>query len=208
MAMRKTGTGRAPGRPKNTDQPGSMRETVLAVASRLFMRHGYKPVSVNQIAEEAGVTKASVYYYFPNKAALFAAAVTEMMKRIGEVSTRILSGGGSLPERLETIAKANMAGSRAEFETMMREALPFLSEQQQEEIRQAEHGVHAVLAECFAKAIAAGEMASGLSPMLLAYSFSALMLVGNRQNAVLEEPADDLPRRIVELFWSGAGPRG
>jgi AcrR family transcriptional regulator len=184
-----------------------MRDKVLSEASRMFMAFGFERVSLHQIAEKAGVTKASVYYYFTNKAELFAAAVTEMMKRISVVSARILAGEESLAERLETIARANMAASHGEFETMMREALPSLSERQQEEIRQAEHGIHAVLADCFAKAIDEGELATGLSPMLLAYAFSAMMRVGNRQAQLIGESEEELPKRIVELFWNGVGPR-
>ncbi|MBB6729767.1 TetR family transcriptional regulator [Cohnella zeiphila] len=206
--MKKTESGRAPGRPKHPGPSVSIRDTVLAEASRMFMEHGFAHVSLNQIAEKAGVTKASVYYYFPNKADLFTAAVTEMMKRIAAVSSRILAGEESLSERLETIAKANMAASHGEFETMMREALPSLSESQQEEIRQAEHGIHKVLADCFARAIEDGELAPGLGPMLLAYSFSAMMRVGNREAHFIGVSEEELPRRIVELFWNGAGRRG
>jgi AcrR family transcriptional regulator len=206
--MDKTKPRRAPGRPKVDDQASPMRETVLNAASRMFMEFGYEPVSINQIAEKAGVTKASVYYYFSNKAQLFTEAITDMMKRICGFTSRILLQEGDLRSRLEKIARAKMASTHVEFESMMREALHFLSKEQQAQIREAEHGIHQVLAEYFGKAIAAKEIASPLSPMVLAHSFAALLMLGNREEDLLEETeGEELSKLIVDLFWNGIGPR-
>ena len=40
---------------------------LLAIARALFARHGYDRTSLRDIAEEAKITKAALYYYFPNK---------------------------------------------------------------------------------------------------------------------------------------------
>ncbi|MCC5969197.1 MAG: TetR family transcriptional regulator [Pararhodobacter sp.] len=40
---------------------------VLLVASRIFNEKGYHGTSLDEIAEEVGVTKAALYYYFKNK---------------------------------------------------------------------------------------------------------------------------------------------
>ncbi|MBB6695202.1 TetR/AcrR family transcriptional regulator [Cohnella xylanilytica] len=207
--MNSTKPKRAPGRPKSSEQGSSMRETVLSAASLLFMECGYEPVSINQIAERARVTKASVYYYFSNKAQLFTESVTEMMKRIGSHTSRILRQEGDLRSRLEEVARAKMAASHVEFESLMREALPSLEKEQQEEIRRAEHGIHEVLAGFFEEAIRQGEIKSSFSPMLLAHAFSSLLAAGNRESDLAEETeGEPLSRRLVDLFWQGIGPPG
>ncbi len=43
------------------------RQLVLDTAQRLFTEHGYDATSLQMIADEMGVTKAAVYYYFPTK---------------------------------------------------------------------------------------------------------------------------------------------
>jgi AcrR family transcriptional regulator len=40
---------------------------VLRVASRIFNEKGYHGASLDEIADEVGVTKAALYYYFKNK---------------------------------------------------------------------------------------------------------------------------------------------
>lgn len=42
------------------------REKILQVASRLFQLQGYHATGLNQIIQESGAPKGSLYYYFPN----------------------------------------------------------------------------------------------------------------------------------------------
>lgn len=197
--------GRSPGRPKgNTDS----RSVLLEAASALFMEFGYEPVSLNQIADRAGVTKASIYYYFNSKSELFAASVTEMMGRISMYTRLLLAQEGMLKERLVKVAAAKMAVTHVEFETMMREAMGALTEAQRMQIREAERGIHTVLAECFAAAAEAGEMRGGEEPLLLAHAFSALLMVGGRDLGERNVGSEKLAERIVDLFWRGAGAEG
>jgi AcrR family transcriptional regulator len=51
------------------------RRRLLELAVARFADQGYRATSVSSIAREAGVTQAAVYAYFPNKEALFEAAV-------------------------------------------------------------------------------------------------------------------------------------
>ena len=49
------------------------RNRILKVADRLFYRDGISQVSIDQIAEQAGVTKKTIYYHFDAKDALIVA---------------------------------------------------------------------------------------------------------------------------------------
>lgn len=52
---------------------------LLAIARRLFAQKGYDATSLRDIAEAARITKAALYYYFPNKDALYERVVIESM---------------------------------------------------------------------------------------------------------------------------------
>ncbi len=45
----------------------TVREHILQTATHLFHEQGYNLTGINQIIEEAGVAKASLYYHFPSK---------------------------------------------------------------------------------------------------------------------------------------------
>jgi AcrR family transcriptional regulator len=46
------------------------REAIVARAAELFARHGYHATSMNQLAEAAGMSKATLYHYYEDKDAL------------------------------------------------------------------------------------------------------------------------------------------
>jgi AcrR family transcriptional regulator len=54
-------------------QPTATRELIIAAASDLFYREGIGRVSMDAVAEKAGVTKRTLYYHFRSKDDLVAA---------------------------------------------------------------------------------------------------------------------------------------
>jgi AcrR family transcriptional regulator len=61
--------------------PGK-RSRLIASAAALFGRVGFERANVDEIAASADVAKGTVYLYFPNKAALFLAVLSELRERI------------------------------------------------------------------------------------------------------------------------------
>ncbi|MDX1674043.1 MAG: TetR/AcrR family transcriptional regulator [Longimicrobiales bacterium] len=61
------------------------QETILAAAADEFAAHGYSGASLNRIIEAAGISKGSLYYYFDDKADLFASVVEAAMERLSRV---------------------------------------------------------------------------------------------------------------------------
>lgn len=55
----------------------AVRERILAAAERAFARGGYRPTTMGQIADEAGLSAGNLYRYFPGKEALFHAVVDD-----------------------------------------------------------------------------------------------------------------------------------
>ncbi|NJL55800.1 TetR/AcrR family transcriptional regulator [bacterium] len=53
------------------------RDVILDAASGLFLRQGYSATSIRQIADQAGVTEAAIYYHFKDGKRALLRAVTE-----------------------------------------------------------------------------------------------------------------------------------
>lgn len=58
------------------------RRKILEAAKRAFSKHGYDGVSMEDIAREAGVKKALIYYYFPSKDQLFEEVWREALEEL------------------------------------------------------------------------------------------------------------------------------
>lgn len=73
------------GRPKSR----AKRDQILAVAAELFPRHGFDGVSMDVVAEQAGVSKQTVYNHFRNKEELFGETISRKCAEYGIVPEAI-----------------------------------------------------------------------------------------------------------------------
>lgn len=55
-------------------------DTILEAARRRFAQYGLSKTTMNEIAADIGMSKASLYYYFPDKERLFVAVVEKDMQ--------------------------------------------------------------------------------------------------------------------------------
>lgn len=94
----------APGRPKDPEK----RAAILEAAMALFPARGYDGVSMDAIAQQAGVSKLTVYSHFADKEALFSAAVGECCEQ--QLPHRVFepSAGQSVRDALTAIAHGFM----------------------------------------------------------------------------------------------------
>lgn len=84
------------------------REALVEAAVAVFGRRGRRAATVEEIAEAAGVKKASVYAHFSGKDALLAAANAAALDRLGAVMTSAYEGSRHLPA--EDRVRARIAG--------------------------------------------------------------------------------------------------
>jgi AcrR family transcriptional regulator len=75
-------------------QVDERRRQLIDAGTALFAQHAFEEISMRQIAEAAGVSKALLYHYFPNKSGLFNAAVQEYA---GELQRVIEPNGHGAP---------------------------------------------------------------------------------------------------------------
>ena len=96
----------------------------LATARELFSRHGYDGCKVDAIAEKAAVNKASIYYHYKDKAALYEKVFEEdlgdFFKRIGRAIAKKKSPEEKLRSYIYTFSE-NFQSNRFMAPLMLRE---------------------------------------------------------------------------------------
>ncbi len=58
------------------------RDRIIKCAAELFAESGYKGVSMREISSAAGISKASIYYYFSSKEDLYLSLVVHDMEQL------------------------------------------------------------------------------------------------------------------------------
>jgi TetR/AcrR family transcriptional regulator len=92
--------------PAPTEHRKPRKEEILDVATPLFAERGFEGTSMNDVAERVGMRKASLFYHFATKDALYEAVLDRIVRQVGDSLSAVYTGGGTLVERLERAADA------------------------------------------------------------------------------------------------------
>ena len=74
------------------EQDINTEATILAAAKKMFVKHGLEGAKMQQIANEAGMNKALLHYYFRSKDKLFEAVLESVFSEIAPVIQRFYEG--------------------------------------------------------------------------------------------------------------------
>jgi AcrR family transcriptional regulator len=89
--------------------PQDRRAELLALGADVFGKRPYDEVRIDEIAERAGVSRALMYHYFPDKRAFFAAVVKDEADRLYAATNMDAATGMTMFEEIRTGVLAYMA---------------------------------------------------------------------------------------------------
>jgi AcrR family transcriptional regulator len=92
--------------PATADRGAERREEILDVATRLFATHGFADTDTQQLADELGVGKGTLYRYFPSKRELFLAAADRGMRLLCEFIDASVAAIHDPPERIAQVVRS------------------------------------------------------------------------------------------------------
>jgi AcrR family transcriptional regulator len=79
---------------------------ILAGARRHFFAHGFRSVTMDDLATELGMSKKTLYAHFASKAALLQAVLADKFARVQADLASAVASGGEFPERLHRLLAA------------------------------------------------------------------------------------------------------
>ncbi|MFI3155011.1 MAG: TetR/AcrR family transcriptional regulator [Methylococcaceae bacterium] len=80
------------------------RQAILNGATRMFLAHGYRNVSMEKIAQAAPVSKATLYNHFDSKNALLAAVIAELCESLLQTMIQVTIEPDDVENNLTQIA--------------------------------------------------------------------------------------------------------
>ena len=84
----------------------STKDAVFASAASQFSSRGFNGVSTDDIARDAGVNKAMIYYHFADKLALYRTIVCEGLQAMGETVGAIAACAQTPAQKLDAFVEA------------------------------------------------------------------------------------------------------
>ncbi|MFJ7733383.1 TetR/AcrR family transcriptional regulator [Lysinibacillus sp. NPDC097231] len=192
------------GRPRHDDNAKPTKDIVLETATKLFIKEGYKNISMDDVAKACNVTKATIYYYYPTKGDLYTSSLIAMMNRIRLSILRILEQPRPFKERLEQLADVHLSATLdIDMKNFMREATINLSESQLKEVHVAEQEMYRTVEQAMWSEMERGTIRKG-DATFFAHAFMALLSVGyfkDGEGIRLFQTTDMAAKEIVDFFW-------
>jgi AcrR family transcriptional regulator len=89
----------------STAEPSDLRARILAEATRLFMAYGYNGISMREIAEAVGVSKAGLYYHYKDKEDLFLAILNDSLGTMGQIVATARAAGPTAGDQIGALVR-------------------------------------------------------------------------------------------------------
>lgn len=154
------------------------RAAILSAAENHFSRLGYAATRLDDIAEELGMTRAALFYYFKDKQMLYDAMIADafgpLAEQLGEL---IESDRLSIPERLEQAVEAWVDAVLAR-PNLARLIMRFVADGIEQPIQQIfAHNTHIPMK--FFELVEAGRKSGELAPLYDDPLHAASAIIGN-----------------------------
>ncbi|MDX1672651.1 MAG: TetR/AcrR family transcriptional regulator [Balneolaceae bacterium] len=94
-------------------ESGNTRSAILEAGRSEFIRRGYSGSRLKSIAENAGVTKAMIHYYFDDKDSLYREIYRDAIESVFSDLFTILTGPAPLFEKIDQFIKRSVSNQQS-----------------------------------------------------------------------------------------------
>ena len=187
-------------------------QDVLSAATVVFGRVGYERATLEDVAREVGINRATVYYYVGTKeellVALLQSPITQLRERLDEIAARPLSATEKLTEALRDYVV--MLDAHPELFVFLGENVhKVMSGPEADEIRLDADRYGRVLAGVIAGGAEAGDFRSDVPPQVAVMAILGMFNWMHRWyrpdgDRTLHELGEDLTRMAIAGLQPGA----
>ena len=85
-----------------------IRDLILDATDRLLARYGYRKMTMDDLAQEVGIGKGTIYLHFPSKEEVVLSHVDRIVERLKGELRKIARGGGRPAARLRRMLVARV----------------------------------------------------------------------------------------------------
>jgi AcrR family transcriptional regulator len=197
---------------KQAEDQSSKKEQILRAAVAVFSRRGYRATLVDEIAQEAGVAKGTLYLYFSSKEQMYLEAFQDNVQKLHQLTLDRMEEAHSTWEKIRAFVTVRLETAETHkdfFRIYLSEFVGTLmgrgewSEQLKATLRRESD----LLGDVFRKGIKAGEVRDvPVEQLVSMLRYTVGGIVTSRVAEIRFTEAQLDPDLIVELLRRGFGP--
>lgn len=152
--------------------------TILAAASRVFRRLGYQQATLEDVAREVGINRATLYYYVADKDELLVAILDEPVHKMTSDLREIVAGTGTAEQRLRLAIQSHMRAldeNYPELFVFLAENMHLLTIGDSRDITKNAREYGMLMTAIIEEGVASGEFRKDLDPRIVMFGIVGMM---------------------------------
>ena len=184
------------------------RKQLMHTGKDLFFKYGIKRVTVEEICQEAGVSKMTFYKHFKNKNELVKTMIIDMTDEAMEKYRKLMDSGISFEEKVRETIRMKLEGTDQMSQEFFADYLPHAEPEMLEFVHQRMHMAMSQVIKDYAEAQKQGDIRQDIKiEFILWYLNKMLDLMEDEQLGRMYDTPQDLIMEMVNFFFYGIMPR-
>ena len=189
--------------------PSELNDTeksILEAAGQLFMKHGIRRVSVEEISREAGLSKMTFYKYFANKADVAKAFLLHQSDKAMQGSRQVMGQPIPFAEKVKQIIRQKMDDTEGISQEFVKDIFQDERLGLQEVIKTMRKNALDEMLAYFKEAANNGEMRKDIHPQFIAYFLDKINeMAADEKLLKLYKNEQALIMELTNFFFYGLG---
>jgi AcrR family transcriptional regulator len=183
-------------------------QAITAAAKSLFWKHGIKRVTIDEICQDAGVSKMTCYKYFSNKTAIAKYLIEELFESGTKAYKEIYCSDISYEEKVKKLIALKMSNAHEMSQELLDDIYKNQVEELAETIEDIKKRMIGIYLDDIREAQKAGDIRPDIKPEFMLYFLSNLTeMLTDHKLVVLYSNPEQMIIEVMSFFFYGIMPR-
>ena len=186
-------------------KPETAKQKQLRITARsLFWKHGIKRVTIEEICQQASVSKATFYKFFKNKNALILHMLNYLFEEALSEYTTISTSNSPYPAKVEAIISMKIKIAKEMSAELFSELYVYPDPEIQKFLVEASNNTMQLVLNDLKSAQLKGEIRKELKPEFIMWYLNKLVdLVKDETLFQFFDNTDDIIKAVLTMFYQG-----
>ena len=183
-------------------------ESIVSVAKSLFWKHGIRRVSIEEICQDAGVSKMTCYKYFSNKTAIARYLIEDLFESGIKAYKEIYNSDIPYEEKVKKMLDLKMSNAHEMSQELLDDIYKYQDEELYNVIENIKKRMIGIYLDDIREAQKIGEIRNDVKPEFMLYFLNNLteMLTDQRLVGIYPNP-EQMIVEVMNFFFYGIMPR-
>ena len=183
-------------------------DDIISAARKLFWKHGIRRVTIEEICQDAGVSKMTCYKYFSNKTAIAKYLIEDLFESGIKAYKELYDSDISYEEKVKKMVELKMSNAHEMSQELLDDIYKYQDEELSETVESIKKRMIGIYLEDIREAQKIGEIRNDVKPEFMLYFLNNLteMVTDQRLVGIYSNP-EQMIVEVMNFFFYGIMPR-